>query len=309
VLAAGGGVFAVVATEALVEKIRSDNATLAGILLNVALLAVAFLVVLVPVGPPRAAAVVALVVTTPLIWVYAFYGNGQPGDGWLRLIYLLSALMFLGFYSIRWTKGRAIFLALALLFVASYAQFEAHRQFESRLGPISALPVPDAIAGAINPFEPDLSVFSSPDLITRTGDVQAAVGLVFGVVFLGAGVVLQRKRYTGAAVPFLVVGAIEGFAAAAVLGPNEGSVTLGALLAIVVGALLAFGGHGEGRRGSVWIGVIAIVVSLLALIASFTHDTLGRAGYAVIAAAVLIGGSVLLGRALGEPPDGGELEH
>ena len=61
--------------------------------------------------------------------------------------------------------------------------------------------------------------------------------------------------------------------------------------------------------GALRLGVIAIVVSLLALIASFTHDTLGRAGYAVIAAAVLIGGSVLLGRALGEPPDGGELEH
>jgi LPXTG-motif cell wall-anchored protein len=305
VLGAGGGAFAVFATEALVDKIRSADATFAGVGLNVALVLIALAVVLVPVGPARGAAVVALVVSTPLIWIFVFYGNGQSGSGWLRGIFLLSAAMYLGFYSLLWTRGRAVFLALTLLFVASYVEFEVHRQFES---PTSAPTVLAFPGGALtDPFNAaHLSSASTNNLFQRTGDDQAIAALLLGVAFLAVGGALHRKRYSGAAVPFLVVGAIEGFAAAAVLGPNEGSLTLGGLLAAAVGALLALGGHGEGRRGSVWIGVIAVVVGVLVAITDWTTDRLGLAGYSALVALGLIGAAFALGQVLGEPPDGGE---
>src|SRR5262249_59691765 len=89
-------------------------------------------------------------------------------------------------------------------------------------------------------------------------------------------------------VPFLVVGAIEGFAAASVLGPNEHSVTLGGLVAAGVGALLALGSTGEGRRAGVWVGVIAVVVSLSAVFLDATKNDLGLAAdYALAAVALL----------------------
>ena len=81
---------------------------------------------------------------------------------------------------------------------------------------------------------------------------------------------------------------------------------LGGLLAAAVGAILAFAGSGEGRRGSVWIGVVAIVVSLTVVIADATTDELGRAGYYTLAAIGLLVIGSLLVPALREAPDGGE---
>ena len=304
VLGAGAGFFAVAATEELVSEIRSDNPTVPGIALNVLLVLVAVAVALAPVGPARGAAVVALVFATPLIWLYAFYGHNQPGIGWLRAILLLSAAMYVGFYVLLWTRGRAIFLALTLLFVASYIEFEVHRQFEASTSATTIVPLPGQ---ALNPFNLRLNAGISPRSIAgRTGDDQAIAALLLGVGFLSAGCILTRKRYLGTAVPFLVIGAIEGFAAAAVLGPNEGSVVLGGLLAAAVGAILALAGVGEGRRGSVWIGVLAIVVSLVIVISDATHDHFGRAGYAALIAVGLLAIAWMLMRPLGEAPDSGE---
>ncbi len=304
VLAAGGGAFLVFAGEGLASKITSTNATAPGIIINVALVLLGIAIVLIPLGALRGAAVVVLALATPLIWIFVFYGNGQHGSGWLRGIYLLSAAMYLVFYSLLWTKGRAIFLALALLFVASYIEFEVHRQFEAPASAQTVVPFPGGLL--TNPFGAHVNNASLNTLVARTGDAQAIVALALGVLFLGAGGVMNRRGYRGVAVPFLVVGAIEGFAGAAIIGPNEGSVTLGAVLAVLVAALLAFGGAGEGRRGSVWIGVIAVVVSMLAMIAAWTHDDLGLAGYSALVALVLIGAALVIGPTLHEPADGGE---
>jgi hypothetical protein len=304
VLAAGGGAFLVFAGEGLASKITSTDATAPGVIINVALVLVGIAIVLIPLGALRGAAVVMLALATPLIWIFVFYGNGQAGSGWLRGIYLLSAAMYLVFYSLLWTKGRAIFLALALLFVASYIEFEVHRQFEAHTSAQTIVPFPGGVL--TNPFGAHIGGTTFNNVVARTGDDQAIAALALGVILLGTGGALNRKGYRGAAVPFLVIGAIEGFAGAAVIGPNEHSVTLGAMLAVLVAALLALGGAGEGRRGSVWIGVISIVVALLATITAWTHNDLGLAGYSALMAVVLIGAALVIGPALKEPADGGE---
>ena len=313
VLGAGAGAFAVLAVEELVHQLASGNPTLPAVLLNGALALVALGVGAFVVGPTRGAAVVALVFTVPLFWLFVFYGNNQPGASWFRLVYLLSALIYLALYSLLWTRGRAVFLALFLLFACSYIQFEAHRQFETtHAGAVDAqtlVPVLVPFDIAANPSAQ--STITSPtfigqnlgSLITRTGDVEASIALALGVGFLVIGGVLIRRRYTGAAVAFLVVGAIEGFAAASVLGPNEHSVLLGGLLAATVGALLALAGTGNKRRGSVWIGVIAVVVSLSAIFLDATIDDLGRAGYYALGAVALLAIATGLGPMLQEPTD------
>lgn len=316
VLGAGAGAFAVLAVESLVHKIASGNPTAPGVILNGVLALVALGVAVAVVGPTRGAAVVALVFAVPIFWLYVFYGNSQPGAGWFRLVYLLSALVFLGLYSLLWTRGRAIFLALFLLFATSYVGFEVHRQFEtSHPGAIDAqtiIPVLvpfDLVANPSSQSTVESNAFignAATNAITRTGDVEASVTLALGVGFLAIGAVLNRRGYNGAAVPFLVVGAIEGFAAASVLGPNEHSVTLGGLLAAAVGALLALGSTGNGRRAGVWIGVIAVVLSLSAVFVDATSNDLGLAGYYALAAVALLAIGTGIRPMLHEPVDDDE---
>jgi hypothetical protein len=312
VLGAGAGFFAVAATEHLVVKITSDNFTAPGVLLNVALILVALAVALAPLGPARAAAVVALVFATPLLWIFVFYGNHQTGTGWFRAVYLLSAAMYLGFYSLLWTRGRAIFLAIALLFVASYIEFEFHRQVESPRSGEAIVLAPRQLESLTTLTTSQVPPTAATNVTTRNvfdtnvGDYQASVALALGVIFLGIGGLIIRKRYLGAAVPFLVIGAIEGVVGAAVLGTNEGSATLTGLLIAAVGLILALAGTGNTRRGSVWVGVIAIVIGLSAAISGWTTDVLGQAGYEALIAIALLAAGWFLMRPLQEAPDGGE---
>jgi len=314
VLGAGAGFFAVAATEHLVEKIASGDPTLPSILLNVALILVALAVALAPLGPVRAAAVVALVFATPILWLFVFYGNNQSGSGWFRAVYLLSAGFYLIFYSLLWTRGRAIFLALALLFVASYIQFEIHRQVESPKSAEAIVVSPRTLfdvasltttTSGQNPAQTTPNLATSA-ISTNAGNYQAVTALGLGVIFLVAGGLLIRKRYLGSAVPFLVIGAIEGFVGAAVLGQNEGSATLLGLLIAAVGLLLGLAATGNARRGSVWVGVIAIVIGFTAAITGWTTDALGQAGYEALIAIALLAAGWLLMRPLQEAADGGE---
>jgi hypothetical protein len=304
VLAAGAGAFAVFAVVELASKVTSTDATAPGILFNLALAVVAFVAGIFLPGPIRSAGVAILVLATPLIWLYVFYGNGQTSASGLRGVYLLSAAVFLVVYAWQWTRGRAVFLGFALFFIVSYLEFEVSRQLESGS---SATNIP-FIGGALtNPFGAGQSPTRASSLLNpnafRTGNITATVALVVGVLFIVTAGLLIRRGCKGAATPFLVVGAIEGFAAAAVLGPNEGSVVLGGLLAVTVGALLALAGTGNSRRGSVWIGVIAVVVSLLAVLADATQDELGRAGYSALVAVGLLFISLLVTHRLREAQD------
>ena len=150
--------------------------------------------------------------------MFVFYGNGQSGTGWFRLIYLLSALAFLGLYSMLWTRGRAVFLALALLFACSYIQFEVHRDFETvHVGAADAetvVPILIPFQFVANPgAQTSFGNTGFANIVPRTGDLQAIVALVLGVDFLVVGGWLIRRGYAGAAVAFLVIGALEAFSA------------------------------------------------------------------------------------------------
>jgi hypothetical protein len=317
-LGAAGGFFVVLSALALVYKISSTSTTWAGIGFSALLILAAFVAALLPAGPVRGAAVVTQLFATQLIWSFVFYGQNQRGFGWYRLVLLLSAALYFVFYALLWTRGRAIFLAFALLFVASYAQFEVHRQFESTAPNdaiestrLNVIPPPLYRPAPLNrgPLSGFLqSAFVANPLQTRTGDDVAITALILGAGFIAAGGVLNRKGFAGAAVPFLVVGAIEGFAAASKLGPNEGNVSLGAGLAILVAVLLALGGAGGGRRGSVWIGGLSIAVAGAIMINDWAqqgHAVLSLAGFSIGAAALLIGLGTLTGRLLHEVHDGG----
>src|SRR5260370_13319414 len=180
VLAAGAGACGVFAVVALAAEITSSDGTAPGILLSLALAVVAFVAGMFLPGPVRSMAVVILVLTTPLIWIYAFFGNGQNDIGWFRGVYLLSAAIFLVLFAWQWTRGRAVFLGFSLLFIASYLEFEVSRQFESCS---SATSIPflgwlltNPSSGTLSNPGPLSSSFRSPTAV-RTGNITAGVPL------------------------------------------------------------------------------------------------------------------------------------
>jgi hypothetical protein len=309
VLGAAAGAFLVVAVVAFVVEVTSDDPTAPGVLFNLALVAVALLAGFRAPGPLRSACVTAIVLAVPLIFFFGFFGGGNAGRGETRGVYLLTLVSYLLLYLLTWTKGRAVFLAGTLLVFASWATFEI-----AGSGSTSVIPFQSQISnsrsssttnfGLTDNSSSSSSSFSSTDDTTNS---TATVALVIGLVFLGIGAALDRKRYAGAATPFVAVGAIETLAGAIVLGGND-SVLLGGLLAVGAGAVVGVtGAHGDRRRATTWIGVLAVFGGLVAVLSDIAPDSAAGVGGIALGFAVALG--VLawwLAPLLGEPDDGDE---
>jgi hypothetical protein len=302
VLAAGGGAFAVFATVALIIELGGDDLTAPGVLLSLALAAVAFaLAWKVDAGPIRSAAMAVIVLCVPLVWFFAFYGDGDT-SGSTAGVYLMIIASYLVLYVVAWTRGRAVLLGLALLFLFGWITSEIQ-------GDASILPFQSTVEGQTStPFETDTTFdeaptaenpFSEPD---TTGSSIAA--LVLGGMALGVGAVLDRRGLRGTATPLIAVGALYAISGAIALGSEE-SVIAGGLLAAAAGAAVGLvGGLGEHRRGSTWIGVLTVVGGLLAVIGDLADSTLGFAGLAAVVAIALCAIGFVVAPRLEEAPDG-----
>ncbi|HEX4528546.1 MAG TPA: hypothetical protein VIA11_03965 [Acidimicrobiia bacterium] len=301
VLGAAAGAFLVVGVVAFVVEATDDDPTIPGVLFTLALIAGALLLGARAPGPLRSACVTALVLAVPLLWFFGFFGGGNAGRGEIRGVYLLSLAGYLLLYLLSWTKGRAIFLAGALLAFASWATFE----------------VADSSSNVV-PFQSELSTSSGSTnfgfsqqqtLATQddTTDSTATVAMLIGLVFLAVGAALDRQRYEGAATPFIAIGAIETLVGAIVLGGND-SVFLGGLLAVCAGAVVGLvGGRGDRRRATTWIGVLAVFGGCVAILADIAPDSAAGVGLIALGFAVVLGAlAYLLAPVLGEPDDGYE---
>jgi hypothetical protein len=290
----------VVGVVAFVVEATSDDPTAPGVVLDLLLIAVALMAGLRAPGPVRSACVTAIVLAVPLVWFFALFGGGSGGGAEIRGVYLLSIASYLLLYFFGWTKARAILLAGVLVFFASWVAFE----------------VGDTDSSSVIPFQGELSQGSSSSSDFEIGGTSLASGgdttngtataaLLVGLVFLGAGAALDRRGYAGAATPFVAVGAIETLAGAIVLGGNE-SVLLGGFLAIAAGAVVGLvGGHGDRRRATTWIGVIAVFGGCVAVIADIAPSSAAGVGGIAFGFALMLGAIAWwLAPVLGEPDDG-----
>jgi len=291
VLGAAAGAFTVVGVVAFVVEATSDDPTVPGVVLDLLLVAVALLVGLRAPGPIRSACVTAIVLAVPLVWFFAFFGGGSTGNGEIRGVYLLSLASYLLLYFFGWTKARAILLAGALVFFASWVAFEVGDSNTS-----SPIPFQNQFNTSTNTTNFDVS---------DTTDSSATAALIVGLAFLGAGVALDRRGFAGSATPFVAVGAVETLAGAIVLGSNE-SVLLGGLLAIAAGAVVGLvGGHGDRRRATTWIGVLAVFGGCVAVIGDIAPSSAAAVGGIAFGFALALGSIAWwLAPVLGEPDDG-----
>ena len=296
VLGAAAGAFAVVAVVSFVVEVTDDDPTLPGVGFNLILAALALAAGYLLRGPVRSAGVTALIFTAPLIWYFALVGDGKFGRGEQRGVLLLTLASYVVLYLLSWTRGRAIFLAGALLFLSLWIVFEVGTQN-------SPVPFERQVSSGTGTFLPGFSG-SSVDTSDDKTDETSSAALAVGVVLLAFGTVLDKKKLAGAATPFVAIGAIDLIAGAVILGGNH-STLAGGLAAVGAGALVGLvGARGEGRRGTTWIGVLTVFGGLVAVLIDIDPDTAGQTGLIAAAFALgLVAVSLVLGPILAEPDE------
>ena len=299
--AAGGvaGVLIVAALVAFVTAIDNDDPQIAGVLLSIVLLVAAVLAGYWQRGPVRSAAVTALVLTFPVLWISAVIGDGEgTGQSDVRLVFILITVSYLVLYLVTWTRGRGVLLGGALFVAASWIVFEVADQ-----------PLGFGVSG---PFA--RVGFNEPNPFGTDNSRSVAVVMVLiGLGFLAATAILDRRSRHGIATPFLVVGAIYAIFGAYALGVDADSVyETGVFLAIAGLAIGAAGVFGD-RRATSWLGALLLLGGAVTVVAKGTEDSASGGGseevfglFALSAAAVVLLIGMFVARFTHEPVDGGE---
>jgi hypothetical protein len=290
-LGAAAAAFAFFATNALVIKVTSDDATGPGVGFNMVLLAVAFVAGAQIAGPVRSACMTAIVLAVPAIWGFAFFGSGQATGGDLRGFYILTILSYAALYLLVWTKGRGIVLGLALLVFVLWIVGEVQGLDRNPVPFQSSFQTQNQVNVGSNG---ELQVTKSDDKTTAT----SVTAIVIGLAYLGAGAALDRKKLAGVATPFIVVGALATIAGAVVLGAKE-SLLGGGIAAVASGAVVGLvGGQGTDRRASTWFGVLFVLGGFVAIVIDVvTGGNLQNSGDALEYAGLFALVAVLLGGA------------
>src|SRR5262245_31642467 len=297
--AAGGvaGALVIAAMVAFVAAIDNDDPQVAGALLSIVVLVAAVFAGYWQRGPIRSAAVTAIVLAFPLLWLFAVVGDGDgAARGDIRLIFLLTTVSYLALYLLTWTRGRGVLLGGALLVAAAWLVFEVGDE-SLRFGSSSPL------SGSGLDSEP-------------FGDNSRSVAVVMvliGLGLLGATALLDRRHRHGIATPCLVVGALYAIVGAYALGTDMDSVYATGIFLAVAGLAIGAAGIFGDRRATSWLGALVLLGGAVTVVAQGTEDSASGGGgeelfglFALVAAAVLLVIGILVARTAKEPLDGGE---
>jgi hypothetical protein len=299
-LGAAAGAFLVVALVAFVIAATSDDPTAPGVIFSLLLIAGAWLGGAWVPGPLRSACTTVLALTVPVLWIFAFAGGGTFGRDEFRGVLLLTTGSYLLLYLVGWTRGRGVFLAGTLLVLASWLAFEVAGSGGAQLTPFGNG------SSTSNGTFGSSSSSSSVSLAGDSGNVDAAaaVTMLLGLAYLAFGAAFDSRRWAGLATPFVAVGAYETITGAVLLGAQDSTLTAG-VLAIGAGVIVGFvASRGENRRATTWIGALAVLGGMVAIIADLAPGSAAVGGIAVAFALALGAVAVVLAPRLGEPADG-----
>jgi hypothetical protein len=294
VLGAAAGAFVVIALVAFVASIDSEDPSISGSLLSLLLAVAALAIGVRGPGPLRSACVTALVLTVPLLWTFALVGGGDGGQGEARGILLLTLACYTALYVLTWTKGRAVFLAGALIVLMVWIASEVAG------GGSSAAP----FGGSL---DQESSVFGvTPGVETDDSDTTtSAVIMLLGIAYLVVGGVLDQRRLSGAATPFIAVGSVSAIIGGIALASPESGFAAGVTAVLIGAAVGIVGAAGPQRRATTWIGVLTVFGGMVAILVDIAPSS--EAGVGAIALAFALGLGALawwLAPVLNEPDDG-----
>lgn len=145
-------------------------------------------------------------------------------------------------------------------------------------------PIPFPPEGDVidEPFVGDLDLF-----LTGTTEPDRGPGvmsMVIGLVYLAAAFGLDRKRYAGAATPFLVIGMLAT-ALGAVLVVSD-VAWLAGLMVAATGTLGIWVAVPSRRRGSAWLGLAIVVTGVLVFTIDIFSDSESVVGFGLLTAAL-----------------------
>jgi hypothetical protein len=248
------------------------------------------------------------VLAVPGLWFFATTLESSSGS--VTPFQVLSFGAFLALFLVPPTRGRAIFLGLALLVLWSFAVTQIAGT--SDLNDLNFESGSTFDTGSETVGGDDFEEFDDDDFGTFDSDEEefetdaGAVSLLFGAGYLAAAWALDRRTLLGAGTPFIAVGVLAAIIGAIIVGADSGQIG-GGLLAVAVGLGIGFvGARGRDRRASVWIGALTAVVGIAVVIEDIVdlEDSASEfAAFAILVGAGIVVGAAFLSRLLGEPDD------
>lgn len=322
-LGAGGG--ALVALGVLVlgfDYAEDDASGTLGAALCVLLVVAALIAMTRVPAPARSSCVAAVVIAAPGLWFFAI--TVESASGSLTGFYLISIVTLLTLFLIGPTRGRAILLGVALLFLWGWVTGEfadvnklGEIQTSSAPTPVDAGTTGDGTRAAIGGDEDfedfddeefeDFDFEEEEEFPESGAETDAGiVSLLIGASYLAATWVLDRRRLHGLATPFVAVGAIAAITGAIIVGIDAGEIG-GGLLAVAVGGGLGWvAAQGSHRRATTWIGALTATIGITVVvneIADVDDSAVGFAILVIIVGAAMAVGAAFLARFLSEPDD------
>jgi hypothetical protein len=289
VLGAVAGAFAVIALVAFIVAADRDDPQVPGVVLSVVVIAAALGLGALGHGPLRSAGTTAILLTVPLLWVFALVADGDAGRDSLRGVLLLTLGSYGVLYAFGWTKGRAVFLGGALVLLVYWLGFEVAGSGD------------DSIFGGS--FS-DEAIERAQD-VDSSDDAASAAVMLLGLAYLIVGGLLDRRRLAGAATPLLAVGAVAAVGGGVTLAGAESALAAGIVAVLLGAAVGVIGAAGQGRRGTTWFGALAVFGGLVAILVDVApSDEAGIGGIALGIAVVCGALAWWLAGVLGEPDDG-----
>jgi len=248
-------------------------------------------------SPAATAGVTAIALAVPpLFYFLTFDGDNVPpwsAEG----ILALSALVWLVSYVIGPARGRPLLLGAGLVTVVLLA-------FQLTEEPFSA-GFDETTFVAESPFVPDEPFpgdepSPGPEELASGNDqpdptTLGIISLLFGVAYLAAGRLLDRRRFAGTATPFVVAALAAIPAGIAFLGEDLEAAGAG-VVSIVAGLVVAWFGARSGRRASTVIGAGGVALGIVLVIADAMQESSPTSiGIAllVVGAAVALGAQLL----------------
>lgn len=262
-----------------------------GVLLSVALVAGGYaLIVVRRSGALATAGVVLGAFGVPVLLLFLSFDTGNVAHGDLPFsvdaVYIVSIIAWaVSYFLVPGARGRAFFLGMAAVGVASYIAIKAAGN-----DPFVRTTVTISGGATPSPHAPGTGTF-------------AAIGLVFGLGYYAIAAFLDHRRRSGAAIALVYAGfqlTVVGVVSAI---PSFHQTGIGVLL-IVLGAGLAWYGGRFGRRFTTWFWAAAFVLGVILLVAKIGLDSYTGVGITlIVVGAVVALGAHVFATATGEPAE------
>lgn len=269
---------------------RGDGGSgVAGTILSLVLVAAGLALLRLAPHPLPSAGTSALVIAVPSFWVFLLVVQSGSSSGDAATV--LTAATLVGFYLFGPARGRAVFLALALLLIWGFV-----------LGKTGDSGTFGTLQNESRTFSDSGSSLYNPATPSYLG--AALVSLLFGFGFFAALMKLDTRRLFGIATAF-VVPAIAATVSGTILLGEEWGVIAGALIGLAVGIAIALVGSRGQRRATAWSGALGALVAVVYLVGYVTKDASGPEafGAAAIAGGVALAAAAVLLQLAFEEPD------